>query len=173
MKKISIGIFAVVTVILFFLSISVSVTATIHTQEIMELGSYVSSSTPRASVRFTPKDVWSYAGWNWTVDVANGDDIVIKTLCTYGNSQGSPPAETGYHYYVVIADYSDPPTYDNDDADYEKYTGPDEGGGQTIEVSFTNVQEGARIDLTWYVEATNKNSNTFVWGQQTGIITLT
>jgi hypothetical protein len=178
MRKTSIGIFASVTAILFLLSMSISVTAATHTEVLMVLGSRVKGSSPFAEVSFTPQNVWNYDDWTWTLDINNGDDVVIRTNCTWENTQFIyPPSDTGVHYFDVIADYYDPvpPRLDSDDEDYQINTSYNESGWTILEVSITNVQEGAQIYLTWFVETTNtvQTPDVIVGDQETGTIYLT
>jgi hypothetical protein len=176
MRIIKLGIFSVVTVLLLTLSLSPGVTAAAHTETLVELGSYVDTSTPRASVNITPRDdVWSYSNWNWTVDVNSGDTVTIDTDWEWENYQtgGSP---TGKHDFSVTATYrliprtevdsdaTGPPLIESD------YLEKDSG---TLTVSFSNVDPGAVITIVWYVYAENTVSTDTADNEQTGYVTLT
>ena len=160
MRKISIGIFAVVTVILFILSTSVSVTAATHRETTMVLESWVREDLDQASVNMTPQNVWDRDNWTWTPDINNGDDVIIDTTCEYLNANHYTGSYTGEHYFNVTASYVKglDVRFGDDHAGiftYGSQGGIPERGSTTITVGFTNVQEGGTIYLYWYVLADN------------------
>jgi hypothetical protein len=176
MRKLSIGIFAVAMAILFILSTSVSVTAFIHTQTIMVLSSNVNPSSPFADVDMAPQNVWSYSNWNWTVDVSNGDDIIINTHYYYNNNRNSGLDDTGRHFFSVQATYeNDPEPRRYDLADFEIETDDWQFGDDILEIRFDDIDEGAVIILYWIVIATNIEKDPDVEDSEGhfGYITLT
>ena len=163
MRKISIGIFAVSTVILFILSTSVSVTAATHRETTMVLESRVREDLYQALVIMTPQNVWDMDNWTWTPDINNGDDVIIDTTCEYLNANiyNPPPyGHTGYHYFYVEGAYVKGVSTQEDDDHVGIYTygsqgGIPERGSTTITVGFYNLEEGGTIHLYWYVLADN------------------
>ena len=155
-----IGIFAVFTVILFFLSTSVNVTADTHQEILMELTSMVQDSDPKASTEMDPQDVWDYNdSWGWTLDIDNGDNVHIGTECIWINANYYEE-DSGYHYYYVSGEYTKGGiTIEDDISTYEwtdgTYGAIPEQGSRTIYLEFDNVQEGGIITLYWYVYAEN------------------
>jgi hypothetical protein len=165
MRKMKIGIFAVFTAILFILSTSISVTAATYEETLMILESNVHDSSPKATATMYPQDVWSYSDWEWTVDISNGDNVVIRTTCNYTNSipYNPPPYDfQGRHYFKIEATYIhlSPPDsdYQEDEDEIETYGsigGVPASGSFTQTVTFNSVNPGGTIYLHWYVEAEN------------------
>jgi hypothetical protein len=157
MRKISIGIFAVSMAILFILSTSISVTATLHDETVMDLTSVVNTNSPFADVDMAPQNVWSYSSWNWTVDVSNGDEIKIYTDCYYYNNRASSETDTGEHFFLVQATYeNDPDPRRYDDATWGPiYTDDGDYDDETLIIYFDNIDEGAVIIMYWSVVAIN------------------
>jgi hypothetical protein len=179
MRKISIGIFAVVTVILFILSTSVSVTAATHRETTMVLESRVREDLYQALVIMTPQNVWDRDNWTWTPDINNGDDVIIDTTCEYLNANyyvSGPP--TGYHNFTVEGSYVKG-LNTQEDADYAGiYTygsqgGIPERGSTTITIGFYNLEEGGTIHLYWYVLANNTKYSVTDEDENYGTIYLT
>ena len=179
MRKISIGIFAVLTVILFFLSTSISVTAATHQEKLIELESKVWSENPYAQVTMSPQDVWSYSNWNWTLDINNGDNVYIDTKCIWANGNPWAP-DSGKHFYLADGTYIKGATQIQDDDDHEEWTdGEDEEGWETGDITltlqFNNVEEGGTIYLFWSVYALNiaPNPDVEVENWHNGTVKLT
>ena len=155
-----IGIFTVFTVILFFISTSVSVTAVTHQDTLMELTSRVQDSDPKASTEMDPQDVWDYNDdWEWDVDIADGDNVHIDTECIWINANYFQ-ANSGYHYYYVSGVYTKGGTTKSDwDSMYEwtdgTYGSIPEQGSDTLTLQFDNLEQGGTITLYWYVYAEN------------------
>jgi hypothetical protein len=160
MRKISIGIFSVAVAILFILSTSVSVTAATHRETLMVLDSQVDKDAPKASVSMDPQDVWQWAVWNWTLDITNGDNVIIDTTCNYFDANTWTGVVTGEHNFDVYGAYVNGMDVD-DDEDHESqdtygaFGGVPEQGSLTMTVTFNNVDEGGTITLQWFVEAKN------------------
>ena len=159
MRKISIGIFVLATVIMFFLSTSISVTAATHQETLMILESKVLNANPYAEVSIDPQDVWTYADWEWTLEINNGDNVIIDTTCNWFNYN---PWEqnSGYHYFLIEATYVKGLDTREDDDDHTEWTdgvsgSTPERGSETITVQFNNVERGGTIYLYWYVKAKN------------------
>jgi hypothetical protein len=179
MRKVKIGIFALATVIMFLLSTSVSVTAATHRETIMVLGSRVREDNPRASVSMVQQDVWVASGWEWTVDINDGDDVIIDTTCEYLNANvylGG--GYTGHHYFYVEATYVKGLDVRNDDDYADIYTygsqgGIPEQGSTTITVAFYNLEEEGTIYLYWYVLADNLKHSVDAEDDHTGTVHLT
>jgi hypothetical protein len=180
MRKISIGIFTLATVIIFFLSTSISVTAATHQETIMILESDVWDDSPYAEVSIDPQDVWTYADWEWTVEINNGDDVIIDTTCNWLNSVYPGWQWSGYHYFNVTASYVKGLDAREDTADLFVYTfglisSEPDAGSDTITVAFYNVERGGTIYLYWYVYAINYDQNPDVEAEDehTGTVYLT
>lgn len=174
MRKISIGIFTVVTVILFFLSTSVSVTATTHEATLMILDSNVMDEDPKAIASMTPQNIWAYANWNWTVDINDGDNINISTTCNYQNDI-QYGTDTGYHHFLVNAVYKNGPDERGKETDFNITTTIPDSDTITLYIQFDVVYEGGVITIYWDVLAINYWENPDVERQNygTGYVTLT
>lgn len=179
MRKISIGIFAVITVILFFLSTSISVTAATHQEKLIELESKVWSESPYAQVTMSPQDVWSYSNWNWTLDINNGDNVYIDTKCIWANGN-EWTLNSGEHFYLTDGTYIKGATQIQKDDDHTEWTDGDyedgwETGDTTLTLQFDNLEEGGTIYLFWSVFAKNWAQGGYpeVETNHNGIVTLT
>lgn len=151
MKRFKLGAFLIMTVLLLLSSMSTSVTAATFTETIVDLESEVTLGS--ASVSITPRNVWSYSGWTWVLDVNDGDNVQIRTYCEWSNGQPGT-GTTGEHYFYMEATYGDVPTvYDDDKIVYSQH---DESGWWHLSITVLDVDEDTEIDLYWYVEAKNK-----------------
>jgi hypothetical protein len=160
MRKISIGIFVLATVIMFFLSTSISVTAATHQETLMELTSKVWDADPKALVIMDPQDVWTYADWEWSLEINNGDNVYIDTKCIWLNGNNPSVPDSGYHYYYVDGTYIKGLTYKQDDDNHIEWTDGVSGsaweqGDITLTLEFDNLERGGTIFLYWYVQAIN------------------
>ena len=175
MRKISIGIFAVITVILFFLATSRSVTATTYYGELMILDSDVMDEDPKAFAHTTPQNIWAYANWNWTVDINDGDNITINTTCNYRNYISGSQTQTGEHHFLVNAVYKNGLDEREDEADFHIVTDSGQSGSTPLYIIFNDVDEGGIITIYWDVQAINKVPTPDVERQNygTGYVTLT
>lgn len=149
-----------VTVILFFLSTSVNVTAATHQEILMELESKVWSVSPYAQVTMSPQDVWSYSNWNWTLDINNGDNVYIDTICYWANGNDPPSSGSGNHFYLSDGTYIKGATQiqDDDHLDIDTTGVTEDGwetGDHTLQIQFNNIEEGGTIYLFWFVHAIN------------------
>ena len=132
---------------------------------------------PWANVYVDPQDVGGqYNNWEWTVDINDGDDIIIDTTCYYNNYYFPSSPGEGYHYFLVEATYVNGLDVrpDSDDFDITTYDRLD-SGSTTISVQFENVDEGGTIYMYWYVQAINIDATPDVDAdfENTGTIYLT
>jgi hypothetical protein len=139
----------------------------------MFMDSNVVNFSPWAYVHMNPQDEDEYGTWNWTVDIDDGDIIIIDTICNYTNYY---PSGNGYHNFVLDGTYVKGLDVRSDDADYSITTkGSGESGSHTLTITLAAVDEGGVIYVNWYVEAINQVRTPPVddgWGRS-GIITLT
>jgi len=173
-KKISIGIFSMLTVILFLLSISVSVSAENIPFHKVDMTTKVYSNPPYVEAIITPyprynyllssNPYWAYLGWS--LDIDNGDNVFFVSTCTWFDyySPPIPDLPTGYHAYSIDATYRYGETVIEASTNYYQYTfgayDPPETDNQDIGVTFYECHEGGTIEVIWQAYVINLHEST-------------
>jgi hypothetical protein len=171
MRKITLGIFSILTIILFYFSTLPTVTATTHEFHPVDLYSTVGIASPWAFVEIDiviPEQQWS-------IDISNGDTVKVITdyYWTHGPITVFYPWETctGYHEFWFKLYYPEEELIDS------KYilkttTKTADSGSDSWDITTPVATENSYIFVEWKVKCTHVESRNYDELEEEGYIYL-
>jgi hypothetical protein len=170
-RKITIGIFTILTVFLVYLSTASNVAANPHERNYIDLKSWVDPNPPGWAVNITINVPPVNYRWNIR-NVGSGDLVNLSVKCFYENN--FDPAKiglghSGYHWYSIDTLYKGVHTMDN--WSIETYAG--QSGYYWLYHEVDNVDPFTTINVGWDVYVENYINDTDGEDDYDGFIDLT